>query len=514
MEDVSEAAKRIEGVKSDVTCQGGYIAEHVKQSFDEMIEILQQCKQQLLDQTTGLVQSKLDTLAAQEKGLCVVTAEIQNLVDFVNRNLDTVTDEDLLLIHQQILSRVDEKQKESEKTSLTPTQVANLAVSISCSEDIASICQNRAKVYLFPVKDRTKVHMAELGQVTTHYIIDSSDQSPKRMQHARATLTSLVDSSTVPAKVSQAGKGLYEVTYCPLVRGRHELSIEVNGKRVSYSPFLVFVKIPPSHLGEPLQVIEGLRHPYAAAFNGDQELLVTESGGQRIRAVKNCEKEPEVRDFAEISSPTGLALDRDGTTYIANVNSHSVSKHSKDGRRLEVAGREGSQQGEFSNPSGIAVIGNEVYVCDRNNSRIQVFDKHLSYVRSFGCHGNNTGELHWPYDLTPGLDGHIYVTDCDNHRVQIFDPEGHFVHAFGSRGSEKGCLKRPMGICLGTDQLLYVTEYGNHRISVFTTNGEFVHCFCTYGNKKGELCYPVGVATDRDGFVYICDQGNNRIQVF
>lgn len=512
--DISEATKRIQVVKSDVSSQGGYIREHVEQSFDEMIEILQQRKQQLLDQTTGLVQSKLDTLAAQEKGLGVVAAELQNLADFVHRNLDTVTDEDLLSIHQQLLSRVAEKLEESEKTSLTPTEVANLAVSISCSEEIASVCQNRARVYLFPVKDRTQVHMAELGQVTTNYIIDSSDQSPKKMEDAQAKLTSLVDSSTIPAKVSQAGKGLYEVTYCPQVRGRHELSIEVNGNRVSYSPFLVFVKIPPSLLGEPLQVIEGLRHPYAAAFNSEQELLVTESGGQRIRAVKNSEKEPEVRDFAEISNPTGLALDRDDTTYVVNVSNHSVSKHSRDGRRLEVAGREGSQQGEFSHPSGIAVIGNEVYVCDRNNSRIQVFDKHLSYIRSFGCHGNNTGELHWPYDLTPGLDGHIYVTDCDNHRVQIFDPEGHFVHAFGSRGAEKGCLKRPMGICLGTDQLLYVTEYGNHRISVFKTTGEFVHCFCTYGNKKGELCYPVGVAIDRDGFVYICDQGNNRIQVF
>ena len=513
-EEISEATKQTEALKRDVSSQGGYISEHVEHSFDEMIEILQKRKQDLLDLTTGLVQSKLEALVAHEKALCVVTAEIQNLVDFVQRNLDTTTDEDLLSVHQQLLSRVEEKRQESVKTSLAPTEVANLAVSISCNEDIASICQNKAKVYQFPVQDRNQVHMAELGQPTTQYIIDSSDQSPKKMHRAEAKLTSLVDSSTIPAKVAQAGKGLYEVTYCPQVRGRHELSIEVNGKRVSYSPFLVFVKISPSHLGKPLQIFEGLRHPYAAAFNNDQELLVTESGGQRIRAVKSGEKEPTVRDFAELSSPTGLALDRDGTTYIASVKTHSISKHSRDGRCLQVVGGEGSQQGEFSHPSGTAVIGNEVFVCDRKNSRIQVFDKNLSYVRSFGCHGNSNGELHWPYDLTSDLNGHIYITDCDNHRVQIFDPEGHFIHAFGSQGSGKGCLKRPMGICLGADQLLYVTEYGNHRISVFKTNGEFVHCFCTYGSKKGELCYPVGVAIDRDGFVCVCDQGNNRIQVF
>ena len=515
-ECVSVATRQIEGIKSSVSSQGAYVTEYIEQRFDELFEILQQRKQELLYKATRLAQKKLETLSNQQKTLDVATAEVQGLVEFVERNLEIVSDEEILSIHQHLLTQIKQECKKWGEKDLIPSDVANIAVSITCTEDIARTCQNKSRVYLFPAQKWPQVHTAEVGKGTTQFIIDPNDTSHKPMQCPEAELKSLVDGSTIQAQVIKTGKGLYEVTYQPKVRGRHELCVHVNGKLISGSPFPVFAKMPPSLLGKPVSVVDGLRHPYSAVFDANQNLLVTESGGHKIRMFKKMKGKMEVEDFIEhqVSNPTGLSLDKAGNIYVANVSSHSISKYGRNGKCLKVVGREGNQRGEFSHPSGIAVIGKEVFVCDRKNSRIQVFDSQLNFTRSFGLHGSENGELHWPYDLVQDQTGHIYITDGDNHRIQIFDSGGHFVHVFGSQGSAKGMVKRPTGICIGADQLIYITEYANHRVSVFQTTGEFVASFCKYGSEKGDLCYPVGVTVDEDGFVYVCDQGNNRIQVF
>lgn len=514
--DVTEAVKGIETSKSSICGQGAYVAERVDKCFEQLFEILRKRKQELLDEAEKQVQQKLQGLGTQEKNLQTVAAKVQRLVKFVERNLEIVSDEELLSANQQLLSQVEEERKRHEKLELKPVELANLAVSISCAEKISNVCRQNAKVYLFPGQREDEVFMAEIHKETTQYVIDHSDPNHTLTRPVQAKLRSLVDGSTVKTDVAKTGKGLYEVTYCPRVRGRHELTVEIDGHPIPGTPFPTFVKIPPSQLGEPVMVIEGLRHPFAAIFDACQQLLVSESGGHKVRVFKREGRKMEARDFAEhgLSNPSGLAVDKDGNVYIASSSSHSLSKHSSNGKCLKVVGREGSQPGELNHPCGVAVIEEQVYTCDRNNSRIQVFNKNLNFIRSFGTHGNTQGQLHWPYDLVKDRQGNIYITDCDNHRIQVSEPTGHFQRSFGTRGSDKGKLKRPMGICLGADDLLYITEYDNHRVSVFQRSGEYVASFCRYGTKRGELCYPVGVTVDRDGFVHVCDEGNNRIQVF
>ena len=514
-DDIGDATKQIAGARSSVSGQGAYVTQHIEQSFEEIFEILNQRKKELLDEAATMVQSKMESLDTQENDLHASMTGIQTLVDFVEKNLELDTEEELLVQHNQLLSRVGKELQRQHDVKLAPKETTNIAVSISCAKDVTQACREKARVYPFPDQG-SEVHMAEIGKQTTHYVIDHMDTSPNLLQQIEAKLHSLVDGSTVTGDIAKTGKGLYEVTYTPMARGRHELTFEVEGRPIDGSPFLVFVKIPPSKLGNPVMVIDHLRHPYAVVFDAEEHLLVTESGGQKIKVFKKGEKTLSLKEFAEhkIDSPTGLALDTEGNIYVANVSSHSVSKYNREGTCVKVVGREGNQKGEFNHPSGITVIGENVFVCDRNNSRIQVFDRQLRFIRSFGSHGSDNGQLHWPYDLVQDKTGHIYVTDCDNHRIQIFDCQGRFIHTFASCGPGKSTVKRPVGVCVGADDLLYVTEYAHHCVSVFQSNGQFISSFGTYGRKKGDFCYPVGVAIDNDGFVYVCDQGNNRIQVF
>ena len=78
-------------------------------------------------------------------------------------------------------------------------------------------------------------------------------------------------------------------------------------------------------------------------------------------------------DDGEFSSPTGIALDKDGNIYVADTDNHSIQKLDKAGKFLARWGGEpSSQEGSFYYPRGLAVGPNDVlYIADSGNNRVQ-----------------------------------------------------------------------------------------------------------------------------------------------
>ena len=230
-----------------------------------------------------------------------------------------------------------------------------------------------------------------------------------------------MDGSSQTATIFKAGKDLYEVRYTPSIRGHHELHIlSVGDQPIPASPLLVFVTIPPSMIGpDPIRTITGVKHPYAAVFDAKQQLLVTESSGMKVRAFirKKEELGYDKSPFAQlmIESPTALDMDKDDYLYVASASNHTFTKFSRHGILIKEVGGRGSDLGEIVHPCGMSVIWNEIYVCDRNNCQIQVFDQNLKPVRSFGSQGSKEGQLNWPYDMVRDVNGELYVAGCDNY---------------------------------------------------------------------------------------------------
>ena len=79
-----------------------------------------------------------------------------------------------------------------------------------------------------------------------------------------------------------------------------------------------------------------------------------------------------------------------------------------------VWGEEGSGPGQFSNPIGIAIAGDEVFVSDAGNNRIQVFSLQGKFLRMFGRQGSVPGELGRPMHMDIREDK-LYVAEY--HRV-------------------------------------------------------------------------------------------------
>ena len=220
-------------------------------------------------------------------------------------------------------------------------------------------------------------------------------------------------------------------------------------------------------------------------------------------------------------------------------------------------GKEGSGDGMFKNPFGVAVTDrDEIMVADCKNHRVQVFDSNGAFLRSFGHEGQNAGELNIPTGIATDKDRNIFVAEYGTHRVQIFSWEGRRLGSFGGPGSLDSQLNGPRGLSLDSTGNVIVADSGNKLIKIFTPDGRFVmkigghgsfrdpvhciqcgecfivsdymeHCIKVF-NREGHFQYKIGKKGVGDGefncpwflsvtqskYLLVCDRENHRIQVF
>ena len=502
--NLSAATREVEKVEREVSEQHKAVAGTIEQSFKQLYEILHKREKQLLDRVSELKQQKLNNLGAQKKGFVLATSEIQGLVEFVERSVENATDEEFMSLQQHIQEQIQEQCAKHERINLIPAEVANVGVRVACAEGISDLCQKNAEVLVLRV-DPTKctakgpeTKVAEVGKSAQFTVctVYQNGQLCREKQVVKAELKSVVNDSVIHAKVTSKGKGVYEVTYTPEVRGRHTLIVKVNGTPIAGSPFQVFAKIHPTQLGEPVRVVEGVRSPWGMALNSKQQLVVAERNGKKVTVLDREGKKVQTITCEKFSQPSGVAVDKDDNIYVTDMVNSSLFKFNKEGKLMKVVGREGTQPGEFKYLSTIKTINDKLYVCDRGNNRVQILNTELEYVNSFGYRGKGDGQFNEPNDIAQDRAGNLYVTDRYNSRVQVFDCKGQFLSAFSKKGSASEQLKFPTGICVSSDQLVYVSDRRNSCVSMFKTSGEFVTSF-------GQFSDPVGIVIDEDGFVHV-----------
>ena len=221
--------------------------------------------------------------------------------------------------------------------------------------------------------------------------------------------------------------------------------------------------------------------------------MVTEYDGARVNIFDKQGRKLQTIQHDDLLKPCGIAADQDGNIY-ASTCSYApsiIAKFDKDGHTLKVV----KSQGYWLNL--LRVINGMLYVCCGGSSTVLVYDCNtLQPSRSFGKRGRGKEEFETPYDVL-SVNGELYVSDRDNYRIQVFDQEGlNFVRSFMVKNTLQRLCK-PRGICAGPDGLLYVACYSPSCVLVFTLRGEFVA-------SLGEVSDPRGIAVDSDGFVYVC----------
>jgi RHS repeat-associated protein len=224
-------------------------------------------------------------------------------------------------------------------------------------------------------------------------------------------------------------------------------------------------------------------------------------------------------------------------------------------------GKEGTTEGRFKEPQGIAVNANGVYVLDTGNSRVQQFDTKGKWIRTFGSLGAAEGQLKTPRGIALDPKGDVWIADTGNNRIEEFSATGtylakiteslkepqdlaveteskiwvadtgnnridQFVHEgtswllltkFGTLGSGETQFSSPQGITLGPENALYVSDNGNNRVDQYKINvivAEHIRNFASLGSGNGQLKAPRGIAANPEGDVFVADAGNSRIEEF
>ena len=518
--NLSKATDVVQVTKSEIVAQGKSVAENIEQSFQELHEILEQHKNRLLMEATKTVEEKASQLSTQQKGLNTASAVIQSLVDFVEQNLENATDEEFMTIHKQILSRIDKAAEEHRKRAidLEPVEIADLKVEISCAEKIHQACQTNAELHQLADPSKCKVdgpglNSAQVNQ-QTHVIVHTmlhNGAPTKKPMKVTGELKSLVNGSVTRLEGVRKQGNSYEIQFSSAVRGRHQLAVHVNDQPIAGSPFPMYMKIPPTQLGKPVRVLGGLNRPYGVAVNSAEEVLVTEH--EKIAVFdKKGRKRRDIKLPTDDVDLKGIAIDEDDNLYVTDIMRHCLVKLNKAGKVLKTVGTRGSDHGEFNDSRGVAVIGDRVFVCDRDNHRLQVFTKErLEFVKTIGFRGEGDEQFIFPFDITQDELGNMYVSEYGNNCVKLLNKQGEFQLSFNKKGN--GQSYSPSGVCV-VDQFVYVVEWGGHCVSVFSRDGQFITSFGKEGNKEGEFDLPFGICVDCDGFVYVCDHWNNRVQVF
>ena len=523
---IAGAILEVQKKRAEVESQGKSLASFVDSEFERISTVLERHKTQLKKRLNQRVADKIERLSQQQVELASGAAELQRLEDFTTDSLETTTEKELLLLYKFTNERLSEATHRCSHMGVDPVEVPNLSVKASSSGTFSDMFRKHVNLYskdADPSKCTAKgqglksAEMLATSQFSLH-ICDGGNKPCDSIQYVSVTVKCLSNDIRLSADVSNEGMGDYRVSYCPKYRGMHEITVQVNDNHVSGSPFSIRVCQHPSHLGKSQTVIDGIKGPRGITLNRQGNLLVSEwNGGKIVELNKFGQK---VRSFGEhLSHPAGIVADKVGNVYVTDAAGERcrIAKFDPDGNLLKEVGREGASVGEFKNPRGLAMTKqSELFVCDRDNSRIQVFYKNLEFIRCIDVQGaveSQQTQPCKPTDLTFDRDGNMYITDTGNNCIHCMTTGGQYLMSFSSDGVEAGKLTGPEGIHY-KNGYLYVTDCNSHRISVFRSNGDFVSQFGTLGSGYNELKFPMGIVTDENGFVYVCELFNDRIQVF
>jgi DNA-binding beta-propeller fold protein YncE len=166
--------------------------------------------------------------------------------------------------------------------------------------------------------------------------------------------------------------------------------------------------------------------------------------------------------------PTDVAWDSAGNIYVADGYGNSrVAKYDRDGKWIKNWGSTGTGEGQFRVVHGIQIdAANNVYVADRDNRRIQVFDTEGNFKAQY----RNVGSP-WAICITPGPRQSLYVSNSNPPNNLDYDGEilkmeldGRIVGKFGRAGKLLKEFGTVNAIDCRTENELLIGELGNWRV--------------------------------------------------
>ena len=233
-----------------------------------------------------------------------------------------------------------------------------------------------------------------------------------------------------------------------------------------------------------------------------------------------------------------IRIDADGYIWLADCGRHTVTKRSPDdGHVLLTLGTEdvpGCDDTHLFKPTDMAFAPNgDIFVSDGyGNARVVHFDKHGKFIKAWGHLGTEPGCFSIPHSIVCDSKGRLYVADRNNVRIQVFNSEGRLLDVWRDVVTPWGLWLSPQDeiwVC-GSSPMVWVNDPKYPKAPLgcppkdqvlmrFNTAGKLLQLWTFPKAPDGEeqpgtLNWLHGVALDSRGNVYCTDIIGKRLQKF
>ena len=279
--------------------------------------------------------------------------------------------------------------------------------------------------------------------------------------------------------------------------------------------------VTPVALDAAFEMPEGVAFESVADvdFDADGNLVVLHRGPQAIMVFDSEGR--FLRSFGEglFRRSHSLTIDQDGNYWTTDFGTHVVMKLSPAGEVLLTLGTVG-EAGNWDESAGIRLFDqpNDVifdragnfYVAQghgRAEPRIIKFDSDANFVMAWGQRGTLPGDFAVPHSMIIDENDMIYVADRENRRIQVFDTDGHFV---------KGWLYYGMAcsLHLHEDNIYMTTGFDGQIVKLDKSDGTVLGVTGRPGEGLGEFGEAHFLTVSDNEEIYVADVVNRRVQKY
>ena len=163
----------------------------------------------------------------------------------------------------------------------------------------------------------------------------------------------------------------------------------------------------------------------------------------------------------------------------------------------------------FYQPTGVAFAADgSIFVTDGyGNSRVAHFGADGNFIRDWGERGAEIGQFHTPHSIVIDSKGLLYIADRENRRIQVFDQDGKFLKVWTGFGA-------PWSICItpGANQVIWSADGVTGRFYKLDLNGNILGAFGKAGKLPGQFGWAHGIACPAENLIYAAEELNFRVQ--
>jgi DNA-binding beta-propeller fold protein YncE len=259
----------------------------------------------------------------------------------------------------------------------------------------------------------------------------------------------------------------------------------------------------------------------AVAFDARGHIYVLTRGAQAFFEFDPAGK--FVRAFGDkmFTRSHGLKIDRDGNLWATDVGAHTVMKLNPAGEVLLTLGTKG-EAGEWNEaagsrklnqPNDIAIAANgDVFVAQghtpgaKGDARVLKFDRTGKFLKSWGGKGKEPGQFDVAHGIVIDPAGLLWVMDRENQRVEVFDQEGTFVREMKYKGL-------PCSVAFGRNEAYMVNGFAGQLLRL-DLNGKVLAATGKPGTGLGEFGEAHFLAISPRGDLYVADSVNGALVKF